>query len=357
MTRLSPEQVWQELAHAGLVAGEAPEPSRSATPWVVRLMLGVAGWFGALFVLVFLFLFFKHLWSSAQLLMAFGLALCSIAAVCYRSRHRNDFIEQLGLALSLAGQYLVISGLLNWLGSRSNLSFVVVALFEAALVAVMADALHRTLSAFAAAIALSYALFLQGAMNLPATALAAGLVLVWTQEFAWSQRGALLRPVGYGLALAAVYIDHALLRGEFWFLSRPIRHGQAFNVAEATTATLLLCVISLVAALRILQREGIPPGSTWSRVALFASLAVSATSYRAPGLAVGLLILLLGFANGNRLLAGLGVLALAAYLSHYYYQLQWTLLDKSLVLFATGALLLALRYGLSKFWGGEKRHA
>jgi uncharacterized membrane protein len=61
------------------------------------------------------------------------------------------------------------------------------------------------------------------------------------------------------------------------------------------------------------------------------------------GITVGLLILLLGFAGCNRVLMGLGIMALLFYISVYYYQLQTTLLDKSLTLLITGIILLSLR--------------
>jgi len=55
-------------------------------------------------------------------------------------------------------------------------------------------------------------------------------------------------------------------------------------------------------------------------------------------------IVLLGFANGNRVLVGLGIASLLFYVSGYYYLLDATLLVKSGVLAATGAVLIAARW-------------
>jgi uncharacterized membrane protein len=80
-------------------------------------------------------------------------------------------------------------------------------------------------------------------------------------------------------------------------------------------------------------------------VALIAGAAViGAASIKAPGIAGGLTIAVLGFANGNRMLVGLGVAALLLYVSSYYYLLDATLLLKSGVLVATGVALLAARW-------------
>jgi uncharacterized membrane protein len=69
-------------------------------------------------------------------------------------------------------------------------------------------------------------------------------------------------------------------------------------------------------------------------------------------------ILLIGFATSQRALMGVGVIALLAALSHYYYTLATTLLAKSGALFATALVLLAVWYGLRLAAAAdEDRHA
>ena len=61
-------------------------------------------------------------------------------------------------------------------------------------------------------------------------------------------------------------------------------------------------------------------------------------------------ILLLGYANGTRLLTALGIIALLWYSSSYYYVLDATLLVKAGWLAATGAAVLAGRWLLRQTW-------
>jgi len=44
---------WQTLLEAGLVTGPIPNSQSLESPWYVRLMLGMAGWIAALFLLGF----------------------------------------------------------------------------------------------------------------------------------------------------------------------------------------------------------------------------------------------------------------------------------------------------------------
>jgi hypothetical protein len=63
-------------------------------------------------------------------------------------------------------------------------------------------------------------------------------------------------------------------------------------------------------------------------------------------------LLLATFHAGHRAWAGLTLLCAFLYLGELYYNLEATLLAKSLALMATGALLLAARYALHKLEGG-----
>ena len=89
----------------------------------------------------------------------------------------------------------------------------------------------------------------------------------------------------------------------------------------------------------LLIRENVQPTSGAGGGMLAAAGVLALANLKAPGLAPATLLLLLGYGNGNRVLAGLGVAALLA---------------------ATGLALLGARLVLQKCWPalqGENRHA
>jgi uncharacterized membrane protein len=105
-----------------------------------------------------------------------------------------------------------------------------------------------------------------------------------------------------------------------------------------------LVAVALVASVWVLVvRAKWKPADTRTLLALAAAAAVGVASLRAPGIAAGLMIAIIGFSNANRVLVGLGIAALLIYVGAYYYALDVTLLVKSGVLAATGAVLLAAR--------------
>jgi hypothetical protein len=171
----------------------------------------------------------------------------------------------------------------------------------------------------------------------------------WLNEFRWPHLGRVLRPAAYGVMLALIFLELAAgsMRPATGFDVDPAGrrlYGQLLNGA------VLLCVVWV-----LLRRSGASlPGRTAVTVLAGTALMVL-VSLEAPGIAAGLCILLLGFAHGNRVLAGLGGAALLLYAGGYYYELDVTLLVKSQVLAATGAVLLTLRWLLLRWLGRPAR--
>lgn len=344
MSTLSREQLWQSLQEQALVEGELPPIDAAASPWYVRVMLGVAGWIGAMFLLGFVAAGFASILRSGSASLVVGALGCAAAYAILRAAREHDFAVQFGLAVSLAGQSVFIVGLFNLFKYDSAALHLSVLALEVLLAALVPNSLHRLLCSAAAAAALWLALGRVGAQGLTVGLLAAGMALVWLEPRCWLGAGALWRPVGYGLALALVPIQSSQMFGlhgiMFWLKSNGSdwwgRHG-------AQAGTLLVTLVLLWSVSRLLAQQQLAAGSRAGLAALLAALLLGALSLVAPGLATALLIALLGFACASRVLLGWGLFALLAFVSHYYYQLQTTLLVKSMVLAASGVALLALR--------------
>jgi hypothetical protein len=343
MTYANRQELWQALRAQGMVDGELPAQQTVSSPWFVRVMLGIAGWIGALFLLGAFGAIFAFLWKSALLSLLFGAGICVAAYMLFRAAGGNDFGTQFGLAVSIAGQVLVIYGLSELLQADSLPVFLSIAAFQAALAYLIPNALHRLLTSGGAVLALTLALTKLGIPGLAGACAAAALAWVWLAPQRWAVQGSLWRPIGYGIALALVQVDIFHLFG-----FRPFRlHDSALLLQLSPwIATLLMTAVLAWASRQLLQRQDIAPHSGIGMAAIGAAVLAGLISVAAPGVDIALLVLVLGFAAGNRILMGLGVLSLLGFISHYYYQLQQTLLIKSLVLAATGIVLLAIRWAL-----------
>jgi uncharacterized membrane protein len=339
----SATELWSKLAAAGLTTGDMPEIGEAHTPWYVRVMLGIAGWIAAGFLLGFVGIGFAFVMHSKSASLAIGFMVITAAYGIFRAAPRGDFTSMFALAMSFAGQALVVFGLFGFFGRHiaGVLPFATVAAIQAALAIVMPNFIHRVVSAYAAGLAFAYACEAAGFHFVSAGVVAAAVAVVWLNEARLGKLHAVVTPIGYGLTLAFMQIEGAALVGHslaMLFRSR-IVHG-----AWPWTGEALIAAALIVSVWVLLRRAGWTLLVPRTLLALIAIVAIGAASFKAPGIAGGLMIALLGFSNGNRVLVGLGIAALLLYVSGYYYLLDATLLVKSGVLLATGVVLLAARW-------------
>lgn len=354
MNAMSREGIWTQLRQQGLVDGELPAHGEARSPWFVRVMLGFAGWIGAWFLLGFVAIGLVAVVKSPTASWLVGAGACAAVAMLYRASRNGDFTSQFGLAVSLAGQALMVYGLTEWVGRSFTAVALGVAAQQALLFILLPNFVHRVWTAWTGAYAASFAMANVGLQALAPAAVTAGFVLVWLREFDHPARGALIRAGGYGLALAAV--QTAVMHGGLWYAwlaamsGRTPPSGSALAWAGAVAAGLVL----VWSVLLLLRREQLAVDSGPGKVALTAAVVLALASIKAPGVGPAVAILVVGYANGNRVLAGLGIAALIGYLSHYYYALHATLLEKSVLMAFAGIGLLAARLALHRWWPEKK---
>ena len=148
--------VLRELAARGLTDAASASTDDEAgadspeRPWFIGLLLGASGWLAGLFVLVFVAVLLQL--GSPTTAGGAGALLLAAAWALFMADREGAFTAQLALALSIAGQCLVLYAM-----NSSNLGLGPLAastlLLQAALVLVMPNSLHRTLSTFFATIA------------------------------------------------------------------------------------------------------------------------------------------------------------------------------------------------------------
>ena len=332
--------LWSRLAAAGIVAGNPPREPEASAPWYVRLMLGLAGCIAAGFLIGFVGIGLSFLTQSTAGSIAAGLAMIGAAYGLFVAA-RGDFSSMLGFAVSCAGQALLAIGVLKLFSNYlSAAPWAMLGAIQAFLALAMPNAIHRFASAFMAPMLLAIALGMHGAVGLAAGLAAGGVAALWLNELKAARYHEALAPIGYGLTLSLAYIEAALTDASLsGFLPHPAGRWAPPWAGEALAlAALLLTVVCLA------RRAGLGLREPRMLATAAAVAALGAASFKAPGIATGLMIVLLGFANGNRLLTGAGIAALLFYVSKYYYVLDATLLAKAGVLAATGIALLAARW-------------
>ncbi|MDQ3949482.1 MAG: DUF4401 domain-containing protein, partial [Gemmatimonadota bacterium] len=154
----------------------------------------------------------------------------------------------------------------------------------------------------------------------------------------------MLEPVGYGTIVALLAV---LLFSSFFAVADDLVRGpqstrvNAWHLGPLTTVGVTAALIALELATFAEQR--VKPRREVVLVAVTATVLLALLTLSTPGLIAAVAALTLGFDRRNKILIWIAIVFLVKFASVYYYSLRMTLLEKSVVLVASGLLLLAAR--------------
>ncbi|MEL7161196.1 MAG: DUF4401 domain-containing protein, partial [Bacteroidota bacterium] len=287
--------------------------------------LAVGAFLGLLFVS-------SALESAASFFVTGGILL--VGAVVLDWRGEGSFGHSLVVALGLAGAWCCLFGYAEVVASEQQVALVS-GILAAALAAVLRGKTGVFLATFAAGMSwLAFLLINESHLQVHAFVVVNALLLTgWTlyeDRLLTFHAQLALRydAVRLGLTLS-------LLVGSTWLSYRSWCGAEpaSFGASAAVLIPLLLWVVY-----RRLTWFGVEK----RRLALYLTgltlLLLPLTL--APAAAPALLVLLLGITINDRISIGLGTIALLYFLGHFYYDLNQTLLVKSIVLLLSGTLLL-----------------
>lgn len=322
---MTPQELTSALALLPFVGEVSTVPL--SRPWYISLLLNASGWIAGLFLLFFVGILFQP--KTPEGFFFSGLFCLSAAFGLFAVDKRGDFVAQLALALSVAGQVLMVITMFDG-KFGSTLSLWLIFFMQAGLVIIMPNALHRGLSAFFACIALSMAMRLSlfGQESTHSFGFS-----TFTQTVAPTLSYALLTWAATWLPIAALI--WTLIRTEaHWMahqrqaLVRPALSGLIVGLAFATMASHPFELFDM----RRQHFEDTGYLALWPFLsALLAAGAIAA-----------------GFALRSRALMGIAFVGALIHISHFYYALGTSLLSKSVLMVVMGILFIGVAVMLKR---------
>ena len=327
------------------------------SPWFISLLFGFSGVFASLFFIGFLTLILDNtgLLDSTLAVFIIGGILSVIGGfLFYNARLRHSaFWNSLAFAVTLAGQGYIAYALLTS-EITEPLNILLLLLVQLLMTVVIPNFIYRLLSA---TLALSCLLYLLNYYHLSEISL--GLLALITsvthlQRYTLAafiprkwQNDALeiMSAMGYASAYVLLSVSVYFIAAEYG--NSLNNYGESFSY-NYYLAQGLLTLASLYAAYLILKRYHIKLLSTAGLLISAAIVLLGIMSIYVSGLLATSLIIIIATANSQRVLLGLGVIALVGYIFWYYYQLDTSLLVKSASMLVIAITLLLLRWLLIK---------
>jgi Domain of unknown function (DUF4401) len=330
-SRLSNHELLEQLElPASEVDAAATGISRNVErPWYVSFLLGASGWLAGLLMLFVIALTIRP--ESQAAFTVCGMLLLAAAFGLYKVDRDGVFVTQLALAFSIAGQVTLMVGVdkgSHGIAGIAGMMF----LLQLALVLMMPNALHRTVSALSACIALAlavrYGLFPDGYHSSHADDGSSSLVsAVAGWALTWLPIAAL---IAYLIRLEPIWMASRLQA-----IVRPVLSGLIIGLAFATLSSHPFEMFD---------------GSSRYAINSYLALWPLLSSVAAMGSVAA------GFALKSRALMGVSLAFALLHISHFYYALGSTLLLKSGIMAVMGLAFLGAAYALKRS-GSERGSA
>lgn len=335
----------------------ANDHTQEDTPWFVQILFGFSGLLASVFFIGFLTLILESTGAldHAMVIGVIGLLLnvCGFIVFKYEHQRRSMFLSSLAFMISVAGQSYVVYGL-SESGISHPLDVWVFLLLQSALTLIVPSFVYRLVGSL---VVFGCMVFLLGYYALPEISLGLLALIAIVSHL---QRHRLLQRVSARWQLASFELIKAvgyasvlmLLCISVYFIVDEYRYGfdnsdTLFRYSDYW-AQGLLTLASLYAAYLILQRYRIQWHSTVGLITGSAVIVLGIISTYVAGLLATSLVIIIAVANSTRTLFGIGVFALVCYVFWYYYQLNTSLLVKSVSMLVVGLVLLLLRWALVK---------
>jgi flagellar biogenesis protein FliO len=211
----SSKRLWKGLVEANLIEGDAPHLELES-PWYIKLLLSISGWFGAVFLLIFIGSFLSltlkiNIESFPLLLTFLGAGLTLFSYKMFQSQN-SDFLEHFFLAISLAGQVLVvISVVMMWDNKIFDKEiYLFIALGQAFLMWIIPNYIHRVMSSFFMAWAWAFFFYSMGIFLLYVAFLTFVVAWLWMNEF-YFESIKKVQAIAYGQLVAMVGLKASTL--------------------------------------------------------------------------------------------------------------------------------------------------
>ena len=305
--------------------------------WIIRMLIAAGAWIAATNLLTFLFLF--EVFENEMVTMVSGLIIVGISVAYTRLSKPNFVTEPLIMVLNFCGQGLMLAsvGILF----EDVIVFCVSAfLLQLVIFSITRNHIQKMVSVIVMPLAIVGILWEMEAYVVVGPMLG---IIAFFYAYSWSREASIIsnmktklsyfNAIVYGIPLTLILLN--FLGNDDW-LMRNVTHYPWMQS------------MFIIAGILVVLAKGLKEYGMDKQLPAFLIVATLflAPLAMAPGVLLGLLLIVIGNLRGHLKLLVLGVLTLIYFMVLFYYNLETTLLVKSMLMMASGALLIGARFAL-----------
>lgn len=335
----------QQLQQQGLISEQQYQDIIQAphSAWWLEVLAAIAAWIASLFVLTAFGGTLAIMGDSAAVRLTGGIIL--LAGCAFMPRLPQDFLQQMAVVFSLAGQALILWGTSDAILLKDDQLYLLALAQATVLLFLPLNSAHRWLCGIIILVSLHLLLSSMLLIVITSLLLAAVAITLWLSRTVWAAHpfSPLIKSITeiltlYSLLVASFSQDYfsAQYRSWWWMDYQPY----ITSVYQYGSMLLLFgCVCWLS------RRQP----AVWRLVAAAVAIILMLLLQNAPGMLLSTALLLTTFYSCSKRWFWTCLLFMLIYLSEFYYSLHITLLQKSGILLLSGAFLLLLFASLNYY--------
>lgn len=329
------------------------------TPWFVKIISIIGTWIGSFLFLLFLFQL-NILNSEISVIISGTIMIVSGISLSYLKS--NAIVESILFAILSIGQIMVIFGLISNKTHDLKVFLLIIILIEIPIYLFAKNYVQKLISVIAIPLCImaiiqdaSYntaigpdtisAMYISILLSIISKLLISSIIMVSSLIWIFETKIQLklkhfnyfYSPTAYGLIISSILL----------LLLSHDNFSYNFKISLWYITTIFsFAALSFIIFITLKNQFNLSLKKYLIIISVIALILLPTVN--SPGIITSLLIIILAFSNGNKLLFTLGISFFAVFLSFFYYSLQQTLLLKSIILMSSGALFILLYFVFTK---------
>ncbi len=298
---------------------------------IAKIILILLSFIGTIFFVFFIELLFSNISLSSLLIIGI---IFGIISIYFFNKTKEILIVQFAFILNIASEIMILMGLKTFFHIKEDILFLSILALQGLYFILIKNSIYRKIVSFIIGSAL---IFYLNSIKIDFKIIKLIMFALTILTFFYK------RDLFYGISISLI----------FWFgfiVNYFKNNNQIYFSIDNISSIIIFALISLFALYKILKDKTLNKTTIFSLIGI---VLLTILYFKTSTIAIILFLMILSFYGKESYFLILFFIALIAYIFKYYYDMNVTLLYKSILLIVSGIVMLTFRYILRKSFKNE----